>query len=277
MIKNAFLVICLLTLPATTCLGGFGGMCNGFRRGDTNGDGSVDLSDGIATLTYLFAGTGRPGCEDAADANDTGTIDLSDAVYTFQFLFVGGAPPPAPGPWECGDDTRPMDDLNCEDIGACGPQQLSRDLSDFDQFRLTYSPGFGFCPQIGDVFEAAITRQADGDYRLELSTLVIGGPGDPCLFDFIGNVECATIEELTPRDLEDDEVAEMLALFGNLGVYLEPHEICDCIAIDPCRIGNFSWDTTDFSDFICSNRRLAESLDRDITNFLESLRGGPGR
>ena len=134
-----------------------------------------------------------------------------------------------------------------------------------------------FCPQIGDVFEAAITRQADGDYRLELSTLVIGGPGDPCLFDFIGNVECATIEELTPRDLEDDEVAEMLALFGNLGVYLEPHEICDCIAIDPCRIGNFSWDTTDFSDFICSNRRLAENLDRDITNFLESLRGGPGR
>ena len=82
---------------------------------------------------------------------------------------------------------------------------------------------------------------------------------------------------LGERPILPDEQFEMLALFGNLGVYLEPHEICDCIAIDPCRIGNFSWDTTDFSDFICSNRRLAENLDRDITNFLESLRGGPGR
>ena len=265
-------VFLLLALPAIPCLGGFGGMCNGFRRGDTNGDGNVDLSDGIATLTYLFAGTNRPGCEDAADANDTGTIDLSDAVYTFQYLFVGGAPPPAPGPWECGEDTRPPDDLNCQEIGACGPELFQRDLSDFDQFRLTYSPGLGFCPQIGDIFEASITHEANGDYRVELSTLVIGGPGDKCLPGFIGNAECATIEVLTPRDLTNGEVAEMLALFGNLEIYLERHEICDCIAIDPCRIGNFSWDTTSFSDFICSNRRLAGSIDQDIATFLESLR-----
>ena len=93
-------------------------MCNGFRRGDTNGDGSVDLSDGIATLTYLFAGTGRPGCEDAADANDTGTIDLSDAVYTFQFLFVGGTVPADPGPFARGGD--PTDDgIDCETYDGC--------------------------------------------------------------------------------------------------------------------------------------------------------------
>lgn len=272
MLKKLFLVICVVVFPTIPCLGGFGGMCNSFRRGDSNGDGIVDLSDGISTLTFLFAGASRPGCDDAADADDSGSVDLSDAVYTFQYLFLGGEPPPAPGPWDCGEDTRPPDDLNCQDVGACGPQLESRDYSDFDRFRLTFSPGLGFCPSIGNIFEATITQRANGTYRVELSILREGGPGDKCLFDFIGNADCATIEELAPRDMSDEEVAEMLAIFSNLEIYLEAHEICQCIAIDPCRIGTFTWDTTSFSDFICSNRRLAGSLDQDIALFLESLR-----
>ena len=88
----------VLILAATSCPGGWGVTCINFRRGDTNGDGQVDLSDGIATLTFLFTGGERPGCADAADADDSGNIDLSDGIYTFQYLFIGGAPPPPPGP-----------------------------------------------------------------------------------------------------------------------------------------------------------------------------------
>src|SRR6185436_6181336 len=43
-----------------------------FRRGDTNADAHVDVSDSIATLGYLFLGSGAPACLDAADANDDG-------------------------------------------------------------------------------------------------------------------------------------------------------------------------------------------------------------
>jgi hypothetical protein len=75
-----------------------------FRRGDTNGDGKIDLTDTVRTLQYLFLGeTGIP-CPDSADANDDGSLDLSDAVTTLAYQFLGGTPPPDPGPLSCGSD-----------------------------------------------------------------------------------------------------------------------------------------------------------------------------
>lgn len=272
LLKKTLLVLCAVIIPTASGFGGFGDLCNNFRRGDTNGDGTVDLSDGIATLTYLFGGASRPGCQDAADADDSGSIDLSDAVYTFQFLFLGGEPPPAPGPWNCGEDTRVRDDLGCEEVGACGAELLSRDSSNFDRFQLAFSPGLGFCPEVGRVFEATITKQTDGRYRVALVILRIGQPGEPCLKFFLGEIACAVPEALPARHLTADEIARMLALFTDLGVYLEAHHICDCIAIDPCRIGNFTWDGQRFSDFLCSNRRLADGQAQGILDFLESLR-----
>lgn len=91
-----------------------------FLRGDSNADGQVDLSDGIATLRFLFSGGERPGCEDAADTNDSGNLDLSDAVAVFAYLFTGGAPPPAPGPSTCGLDPT-ADGLGCLRFGPCAP------------------------------------------------------------------------------------------------------------------------------------------------------------
>ena len=272
LLKKTLLVICAMIIPTASCLGGFGGFCNNFRRGDTNGDGGVDLSDGIATLTYLFGGAGQPGCQDAADADDSGTIDLSDAVYTFQYLFLGGEPPPAPGPRNCGEDSRARDDLSCENVGGCGAELLTQNKSDFDRFHLRFSPGLGFCPEIGSVFEATITREVDDSYRLELVILRVGKLGEPCIFDFIGDVNCAVPEELPARDLTGAEIAQMLALFTDMEVYLEAHHICECIAIDPCRIGYFTWDDQGFSDFLCSSRRLADGQAQDILEFLESLR-----
>src|SRR5262245_11431490 len=67
-----------------------------FRRGDSNADGALNLTDAISTLNHLFiAGPAVP-CEDAADADDDGRLNLTDAVYSLNHLFIAGPPPPEP-------------------------------------------------------------------------------------------------------------------------------------------------------------------------------------
>lgn len=63
-----------------------------YRRGDTNGDGSIDISDGVQILSALFGGE-ILSCQRTADVNADLQLDLSDAVFLFQFLFNGGAQP----------------------------------------------------------------------------------------------------------------------------------------------------------------------------------------
>ena len=61
-----------------------------FLRGDSNTDGTTDISDAIAILGYLFLGMNKVPCEQAGDANDDGALDISDAIYVLSFLFLGG-------------------------------------------------------------------------------------------------------------------------------------------------------------------------------------------
>ncbi|MBI4582953.1 MAG: VCBS repeat-containing protein [Planctomycetes bacterium] len=76
-----------------------------FRRGDSNADGTVDISDAITTLGFLFLGNPLElACRDAADANDDGDMDVSDAIWTLTFKFLGSVEIPAPGPDTCGID-----------------------------------------------------------------------------------------------------------------------------------------------------------------------------
>ena len=93
-----------------------------FLRGDSNGDGILDLSDPVNTLEVLFVGHGQLLCDDAADANDDGAVDISDATNTLLFLFVGGEPPPSPGPAACGQDPT-NDALSCVQHAACEPAE----------------------------------------------------------------------------------------------------------------------------------------------------------
>lgn len=88
-----------------------------FKRGDTNADGQVDISDPIFTLCFLFLGGTAPPCDDAADTNDDGTLDISDPVGLLNFLFVGQSSPPSPF-GECGVDPTP-DGLGCESFPPC--------------------------------------------------------------------------------------------------------------------------------------------------------------
>lgn len=92
-----------------------------FVRGDSDSNGSIELTDGIVTLSYLFLGTGEPACLDAADTDDSGEINLTDAIIVFNWLFLGGLPPVPPTPSvgadypgdDCGLDTT-EDGLGCE-------------------------------------------------------------------------------------------------------------------------------------------------------------------
>ena len=70
-----------------------------FLRGDVNDSGSVDLSDVVALLNFLFLNAPGPeSCLDIIDANDDGFPDISDAVFTLRYLFVEGDIIPAPFP-----------------------------------------------------------------------------------------------------------------------------------------------------------------------------------
>ncbi|MEM7163817.1 MAG: LamG-like jellyroll fold domain-containing protein [Planctomycetota bacterium] len=97
------------TAPVTVSLGTL------FIRGDANIDGTVNVADPIAILTYLFNGSVTR-CLEANDVNDSGSLDIADAVSALTFLFGGGSmPPPFP---QCGIDSTGVP-LGCTNNGAC--------------------------------------------------------------------------------------------------------------------------------------------------------------
>ncbi len=88
-----------------------------FLRGDVNSDQSIELTDAIFTLNYLFVGGRLPTCLDAADVNDNASVELTDAIFILNYLFIGGRIPAAPFP-ECGEDTT-ADDIDCQQPSDC--------------------------------------------------------------------------------------------------------------------------------------------------------------
>lgn len=83
-----------------------------FTRGNANGDNSIDISDVVYVLLYLFKTGSIALCQDSLDANDDGVIDISDAIYMLQFMFLNKLSPPEPF-INCGVDPVP-DQLDCK-------------------------------------------------------------------------------------------------------------------------------------------------------------------
>ena len=91
-----------------------------FRRGDTDGNGTVELTDAVFILGYLFQGSTTPACLETADSDDNGKVDVSDAIRLLGWLFAGGGPLAPPGSEECGRDPTPGDEGECDyDANSC--------------------------------------------------------------------------------------------------------------------------------------------------------------
>jgi hypothetical protein len=75
----------------------FHGFWQNFNRsflcGDANGDATVDISDAVYLISYIFSGGPAPAPLDAGDANCDSTVDISDVVYLIAYIFSGGAAP----------------------------------------------------------------------------------------------------------------------------------------------------------------------------------------
>jgi hypothetical protein len=71
------------------------GVTNILLAGDVDLSGSVNITDAIGILNYLFGG-GSLACPGSVDTNGDLDDNLSDAVYLFNFLFNGGPAPLAP-------------------------------------------------------------------------------------------------------------------------------------------------------------------------------------
>jgi len=112
-----------LSLAEVQVAGGDGGKIEPrFHRGDANGSGGIELTDGVFVLNFLFLGGPMPSCMDAADADDSGSLQLTDGVAILNFLFLGGVAPPSPGPpgQPCGPDPAlPADAIGCDVYTGC--------------------------------------------------------------------------------------------------------------------------------------------------------------
>ncbi len=92
-------IVVNVTLTVTTL------PCQG-KCGDANNDGSVNVSDAVYIINFVFVGGGAPQPVQACgDANSDASVNVSDAVYIINFVFVGGGAPTdcSPGSWTAGD------------------------------------------------------------------------------------------------------------------------------------------------------------------------------
>ncbi len=63
-------------------------------RGDANNDATIDISDVVYLIGYIFASNPAPATLRNGDANGDGTIDISDCVYLINYIFNNGPVPP---------------------------------------------------------------------------------------------------------------------------------------------------------------------------------------
>jgi hypothetical protein len=77
-----------------------------FIRGDANGDGTVELADGITMLSYLSDMGAAIAHFDAVDVNDDGFLTLEDPIWLMRFIYLQGDAPRPPHPAPGFDPTR---------------------------------------------------------------------------------------------------------------------------------------------------------------------------
>jgi Dockerin type I domain len=61
--------------------------------GDANGDGTINVSDAVYIINYVFVGGDPPDPLESGDVNCDGTVNVSDAVWIINYVFAGGNAP----------------------------------------------------------------------------------------------------------------------------------------------------------------------------------------
>ncbi len=64
-----------------------------FVCGDVNDDESINVSDAVYIINFVFVGGNAPDPLESADVNCDGSVNVSDAVYIINYVFVGGNHP----------------------------------------------------------------------------------------------------------------------------------------------------------------------------------------
>jgi hypothetical protein len=71
---------------------GIGDACE-YICGDANADATVNVSDAVYIINYVFVGGDPPDPMESGDCNCDGTCNVSDAVWIINYVFVGGNGP----------------------------------------------------------------------------------------------------------------------------------------------------------------------------------------
>jgi virginiamycin B lyase len=121
-----------------------------FVRGDLNQDGSVDLSDPLKVLIFLFVEGVAPPCLAAGDADDDGEIEILDAVSLLAYLFRGGSAPPAPFP-DCGIDAT-SDSLGCVAHAPCAEVDVAPEIREWTVPWASTRPRDPYVDEVGRVW-----------------------------------------------------------------------------------------------------------------------------
>jgi dipeptidyl aminopeptidase/acylaminoacyl peptidase len=61
--------------------------------GDADSNGTIDISDVMYLINYLFRGGPEPEPWIAGDSNNDGRVSVSDVIYLINYLFKGGPKP----------------------------------------------------------------------------------------------------------------------------------------------------------------------------------------
>ncbi len=88
-----------------------------FIRGDVNEDGSIDVTDPIVALDYIYGVIDAPSCLQSLDVDADDLIGIGDALALLSYVFGTGSPPPVfPFP-SCGVSL--PDTFTCLQHSAC--------------------------------------------------------------------------------------------------------------------------------------------------------------
>ena len=75
-----------------------GVISSSYTCGDANGDRTVNITDGVYLINFIFAGGPPPQPLVAGDLNCDGSANVTDSVYLIQYIFAGGPVPCADCP-----------------------------------------------------------------------------------------------------------------------------------------------------------------------------------